>query len=125
MQGGVYELCPQPKSLKTLLIMKYWEAKNGKNIYGFGREYSGAFVLCFGLANRHCIPGAGEGEQIRSISRNAVYRNVSTTNGDSMDNWMDIHVDTFHRLGDFNVDMDFGTNPVVDTDVQGVSGGEV
>ena len=116
---------PPTEKFKNPFNNEILEAKNGKNIYGFGREYSGAFVLCFGLANRHCIPGAGEGEQIRSISRNAVYRNVSTTNGDSMDNWMDIHVDTFHRLGDFNVDMDFGTNPVVDTDVQGVSGGEV
>ena len=69
-------------------------------------------MLCSGLANGYRLFGAGEGEQIRSISRNAVYRNVSTANGDSMDNWMEIH-------------MDFCANAVGDTDVPGVSGRDV
>ena len=38
------------------------------------------------------------------------------------ENKFDIHVDTVHQLGNFNVDMDFGANPLVDTNVQSVSG---
>ena len=78
-------------------------------------------MLCSGLDNWHCLPGAGEGKQICSVSRNAVDRNVSTVKCDRMVNRMD----TVHRRGDFNVDMDFSANPVVNIDVQGIPGRDV
>ena len=72
-------------------------------------------MLCPGLDNWHCLPGAGKGEQICSVSRNAVDRNVSTVKCDRMVN----------RRGDFNVDTDFSANPMVNIDVQGIPGRDV
>ena len=75
-------------------------------------------MLCSGLVNGHYILGAGEGEQIRTVSRNAVYRNVSIADRDRAVN----QLDTIHRLGDYTLNRNIIADTVVDTDVQGVSG---
>lgn len=78
-------------------------------------------MLCFGLVNGHYILGTGEGEQIRSVSRSAIYRNVSIADRDRTVN----QLDTIHRLGDYTLNRNIIADTVVDTDVQGISGRDV
>ena len=75
-------------------------------------------MLCSGLVNGHCILGAGAGEQIRSVSRDAVHRNVSIADRDRAVN----RLDPIHRLGDYTLNRNIIADTVVDTDVQGISG---
>ena len=78
-------------------------------------------MLCSGLDNRHCLLDTGEGEQICSVSRMAIGRNISTIVG----NLVDLHVDTLHRVDDFVADRDINSDSMASTDVQSISGRDV
>jgi len=82
-------------------------------------------MLYSDMVNWHCLLDTGEREQICSVSRMAIDRNISTANSNSMDNWLDLHVDTIYRLDNFNINMDFSVDLVANTDVQGISGRDV
>ena len=84
--------------------------KDDENIYELGREYSRAFVLCSGMDKRHCLPAIREGKQIRSVSCDAIFSDVSIFVNHNMDN----------RGNNLNVGVDTDVDTLACADVQSV-----